>query len=52
MISLIHIDKRYIIVFVENRNSTTKAPFGCQIFWQNATVAFSLLFDKYCPIMV
>jgi hypothetical protein len=28
------------------------AQFRCQNFWQNATVAFSLLFGKYCPIMV
>jgi hypothetical protein len=32
--------------------SQSYPPFSCQIFWQNATVAFSLLFGKYCPIMV
>jgi hypothetical protein len=26
--------------------------FSWQIFWRNATVAVSLLFGKYCPIMV
>jgi hypothetical protein len=29
-----------------------KGLFSWQNFWRNATVAVSLLFDKYCPIMV
>jgi hypothetical protein len=35
-----------------DKNEGVKAPFGCQNFWQNSTVAFSLLFDKYCPIII
>jgi hypothetical protein len=34
---------------------TTTVVGGClvgKIFWRNATVAVSLLFGKYCPIMV
>jgi hypothetical protein len=30
----------------------TQGLFGWQNFWRNATVAVSLLFGKYCPIMV
>jgi hypothetical protein len=30
----------------------TKGLFSWQNFWRNATVAVSLLFGKYCPIMV
>jgi hypothetical protein len=29
-----------------------KGLFSWQIFWRNVTVAVSLLFGKYCPIMV
>jgi hypothetical protein len=34
------------------RLQTRKAWFSGQIFWQNATVALSLLFSNQCPIMV
>jgi hypothetical protein len=33
-------------------NPPNKGLFSWQNLWQNATVAVSLLFGKYCPIMV
>jgi hypothetical protein len=30
----------------------TRARFRCKIFCKMGIVTFSLLFDKYCPIMV
>jgi hypothetical protein len=45
-------DDQLLLLMSAGLHYHTKAPFGCQNFWQNTTVAFSLLFVKYCPIMV